>query len=239
LASGFHKFRKREARRLVRERDSARMRELRHRITGLRARRRAALQEVRSTCRAERERVRAEARAIRAATLERLRASLAELRAAQRGTCEDTKREARAALTSELARALDERQTERQRQASEAELDASERRRLRAAIRTTAKERKQESDDEVRGNIPPELVSVFDKIRTKIKGSSRTSRTEAFLQFAEENPGEVLTMQQEAGERKFLRELREHEAELRKMQRRRRPLRDPQALAEALAEVPF
>ena len=58
--------------------------------------------------------------------------------------------------------------------------------------RSTAAERESESDDEVRGNIPPELVHLFNKVRRQIKGSPRHSRTEAFLHYAEEHPHEYL-----------------------------------------------
>jgi hypothetical protein len=62
--------------------------------------------------------------------------------------------------------------------------------------RSTARERAQEDDDAVRSNLPPELVPVFDKHRRSFKGSPRRSRTEQFLEWAEENPDEVLALQQ-------------------------------------------
>jgi hypothetical protein len=62
--------------------------------------------------------------------------------------------------------------------------------------RSTVRERKQEDDDSVRNNLPRELIPVFDKHRRSIKGSTRRSRTEEFLQWAEENPDEVIAIQQ-------------------------------------------
>jgi hypothetical protein len=184
--------------------------------------------------------VRSEARALRAATLERLKQALQQMRQAQRGTCETTKAEARQALGAQLAAVVDELTGERARQAFDRELDKSEAERLRKELRSTARERRQESDDEVRANLPAELVTVFDRVRSKIKATSRLSRTEAFLQFAHDNPDEVLRLQEQAGERAFLEELRKHEAELRAMQRRpRRALRNPETIAAALAGVPF
>ncbi len=44
-------------------------------------------------------------------------------------------------------------------------------------------ERQAESDDEVRSNIPPELVALFERVKRGIKASPRMSRTEAFLQL--------------------------------------------------------
>ena len=42
-------------------------------------------------------------------------------------------------------------------------------------------ERQAESDDEVRSNIPPELVALFERVKRGIKASPRMSRTESFL----------------------------------------------------------
>jgi len=78
-------------------------------------------------------------------------------------------------------------------------------------LRSTRGERRAESDDEVRGNLPPEMLRVFDKVRKHIKGSPRRTRTEAFLEWAEENPGEVWSMQSEEAERDLHRMVAEHE----------------------------
>jgi hypothetical protein len=79
-------------------------------------------------------------------------------------------------------------------------------------VRSVHRERLTESDDEVRANIPRGLVKVFDKVRRHIKGSDRKSRSEAFLQWAEENPGEVYAIQEREGEREVRRLLREGRA---------------------------
>jgi hypothetical protein len=49
-------------------------------------------------------------------------------------------------------------------------------------------ERQAESDDEVRGNVRPELVALFERVMRSIKASPRTSRTEASLHYAEKHP---------------------------------------------------
>lgn len=77
-------------------------------------------------------------------------------------------------------------------------------------VRDARRERQSESDDEVRHNIPVGLVKVFDKVRRQIKGSDRRSRTEAFLEWAEENPGEVYAIQEREAERELKRLVREH-----------------------------
>lgn len=105
--------------------------------------------------------------------------------------------------------------------------------RLRST-RTTARERGQESDDEVRSNLPPELVPVFNSVRRHIKGTPRKSRTEAFLQYAEENPGEVFAGMQHRADRELaalLAEQERTERELRRAGGRRSRTR--------LADVPF
>lgn len=68
-------------------------------------------------------------------------------------------------------------------------------------LRSTAGERRAESDDEVRSNLHPTMVPVFDHVRRHIKGGPKISRTEAFLHWAEENPDEVITLQQHDADR--------------------------------------
>lgn len=59
----------------------------------------------------------------------------------------------------------------------------------RPGLRKSA-ERRAESDDEVRHNIPPHLIGLFNRVRKGIKGSARKSRTEEFLEYVEEHPDE-------------------------------------------------
>jgi hypothetical protein len=49
----------------------------------------------------------------------------------------------------------------------------------------------QESDADVRANLPAELVPLFNRVRAGIRGGPRTSRTEAFLKYVEEHPREA------------------------------------------------
>jgi len=80
-------------------------------------------------------------------------------------------------------------------------------------VRNAGRERESESDDEVRRDIPPELVSVFNKVRRNIKGSDRRSRSEAFLEWAEENPAEIYAMQEQEAAREIKRLVKEYERE--------------------------
>lgn len=87
-------------------------------------------------------------------------------------------------------------------------------------LRSTAGERRQESDDEVRSNLEPGMVRVFDAVRKHIKGNARKSRTEAFLQWAEENPEEVFTLLQHDADKYLAQLLAEQRQTERQMRRR-------------------
>jgi hypothetical protein len=105
--------------------------------------------------------------------------------------------------------------------------------------RSTVRERSQEDDDAVRRNLPVELVAVFDKHAKRFKGSPKKSRTEAFLEWAEENPDEILLVQQSLAD-KGLRELLKQQREFgRTVRSARRYKQSPEELAELLAAVPF
>ena len=80
-------------------------------------------------------------------------------------------------------------------------------------VRKASHERESESDDEVRRDIPPELVGVFNKVRRNIKGTDRKSRSEAFLEWAEENPGEIYAMQEQEAAREIKRLVKEYQRE--------------------------
>lgn len=80
-------------------------------------------------------------------------------------------------------------------------------------VRNTGRERESESDDAVRRDIPPELVGVFNKVRRNIKGTDRRTRSEAFLEWAEENPGEIYAMQEQEAAREIKRLVKEYQRE--------------------------
>ena len=88
------------------------------------------------------------------------------------------------------------------------------------ALRSTRGERRQESDDEVRSNLEPDMVRVFDAVRGHIKGNLRKSRTEAFLQWAEENPGEVFDLMQHDADRYLAQLLAEEARTTRELRKR-------------------
>ena len=49
-----------------------------------------------------------------------------------------------------------------------------------------------ESDDEVRQNIPPELIPTWEVVKRGIGRSSHKSRTETFLEWVESHPNEIV-----------------------------------------------
>ena len=83
--------------------------------------------------------------------------------------------------------------TERNHRKEMRAIEASSRARSKEDRAKLAKaiERRSESDDEVRSNIPPELAPLFEKVKRGIKGSARKSRTEEFLEYVEEHPREA------------------------------------------------
>lgn len=188
---------KREIERDRRQKVKARLRELSDQIKAARAARREAMRAVQLDCRAAREQLRTQC----ALRRETERTQGAERIAARRRDLDAERRD------EQLLRQADRRGAVRKR--------------------STSAERRQESDDEVRANIHESLVPVFDTVRRGIKGSPRKSRTEAFLQWAEENPGEVYAIRDAQADREVAKLLAEH-ARLERLSRKR-----------SLAGVPF
>jgi hypothetical protein len=118
---------------------------------------------------------------------------------------------ARIGRVRELARSA----TERRRKELEAErrlqrelMRAEGLIRRREQLRTRV-EARQESDDDVRANLPEGLIAVFNRVRRAIRASPRMSRTESFLHWAEDNPTEVIAIQSAAAEVELERLLKE------------------------------
>lgn len=230
----------REVARFLRERDRRRLGELREGIKKARARRRAAIAAAVAWCREGRALVRERARARQLSALLVLRERTERERTEQRSACAARKAAARALTTAEVEAARQELGAERRELDIQAKRYAGKKQKARA----TAAERRAESDDEVRRNIPAELVGLFNKVRRGIRPSARMSRTEAFMKWAEENPEEVLAAQEWAAERDVGRLVKEYEAQERKMRSRKRYARSTEEISAELAkeedeEVPF
>jgi len=165
---------------------------------------------------------------------ERLRDEQRAQRGVGKVACAVGREEARELGRLEQAEAAKALRAERRLQR---EVRAADRR--GSLLRSTKRERVQEDDDAVRRNLPADLVPVFDQVKKKIKGSARKSRTEAFLEWAEENAGEIVAIQQadaDAYLAKLLQQEKEHHRAMRKTTRYRQ---SPEALERELAAVPF
>jgi hypothetical protein len=184
-----------EARRIERERRATELAAAREacKANAIRAREEAA------AAFEEAEQARKEKRRDAAAADRRARALALDARAAraqsERELCALSKQSIRVERAAALAHVKDQRKEEvRFRK----ELLRLERRgTAKEKPQSTARERAAESDDEVRRNIPPEFVRLFNAIKKSIKATDRKSRTEAFLQYVEENPSEVWTVSEE------------------------------------------
>jgi len=162
-------------------------REAKEKLAGLRAeiraareRRKGALVSAKERCRAERIAARERVRALRLRVLEDLKATVRAERLAARQSCTVRLGEARG-IKDEIQRARAALLAERKYQADLRRIEAAHRQRRREAPGITRLERQGESDDEVRANVPPDLVALFERVKRSIKASPRMSRTEAFL----------------------------------------------------------
>jgi len=220
----------REHRRRAREKIAS----LREQLRGARGRRKFALRDAKERCRAERIAARERARAMRLRVLEELREAMRAERASARQACTVRLGEARA-IKDDIQRARAELLAEKQYQADLRRIERANRKRRSEAPRVTRIERHAESDDEVRGNIPPELVALFERVKRSIRASPRMSRTEAFLKYAEEHPDEVLVAIDDKTDA-LIRELEQQERDVRRSLRRPPPR---PGYAPELTEVPF
>jgi hypothetical protein len=184
---------------------------LRAKVRKANLRKRWAIGQTINKCRIERARVAAEIKELRARERARINRITKEMRQEARNRCQLRKVKIRQSAKNAAERARLELIEQRRLQA---EIRAVDRRiRKEAKRRVTGAERRAESDDQVRQNIPPEMVPVFDKIRRTIKAKPGMSRTEAFLHYVEENPGEVYAVQYADEDRELQKMIAEHQKE--------------------------
>jgi len=165
--------------------------DLRSQVRQARAERHAALVDAKTRCRNERRAVRERLQALRERVLQDLQETVAGERAAAKEACSIRQNEARR-VSDRIKRVRAELEAERTFQRDMRRIERGNRQRTREAHRTTAAEHRSQSDDTVVGNIPPELVSLWERVKRSIRGSDQMSRTEAFLEYAESHPEEVL-----------------------------------------------
>jgi hypothetical protein len=227
---------------LYRELERDRKKKAREKIASLaeqlreaRKRRKLAFREAKERCRAERIAARERARAMRLRVLEELREAMHAERLGARQACTVRLGEARG-IKDTILRARAELQAEKKYEADLRRIERANRKRRSEAPRVTRIERRGESDDEVRGNLPPELVALFERVKRGIKASPRMSRTEALLKYAEEHPDEVLVVIDDRTDA-LVRELEQQQRQVRRDLRRGPPR--VKYTPEQLAEVPF
>lgn len=205
----------------LREQDRRKLAELRGKLKAARARKRKAMADAQRLCRRLRKQVSEQITTWRANELARIKAEAKAARERARQRCTSRKCVIRKAGGSLIAR---ERQLLSEERAYQAQLRrlAGDAQKRKARTAATARERRAESDDYVRGNLPAELIPVFNRVRATIKGGPRTTRTEAFLQWAEEHPDDVLQLQAHDTDREVARLVAEQEGHLAAMNARRR-----------------
>lgn len=212
-----------------RRKDRALLESLRNQINAAKQHLKTERAKAVERCRNERQALKARLKQKRVALLAQLREAEKQERLAARGSCSLDKQKA----TNEAREALERLKTERKERRSTIRLL---RRSTSKKSSTTAKEKRQESDDEVRSNIPADLLPLFEKIKGKIKGSEKKSRSEAFLEYAESHPSEVLEAQENEAESS----LNELIAQYYKQQKAiKSPRRYSKKRLESLSEVPF
>ena len=123
--------------------------------------------------------------------LEDLRQAVRRERQLARDACTTGLAEARG-IKDKVQRARAELEAERRYRRDLQRIERANRAARKEIHRPTRAERRRESDDEVRGNVSPELVGLWERVKGGIRGSDRMTRTEAFLQYAHDNPNEVL-----------------------------------------------
>lgn len=213
----------REIERDLRAKARAKIVELRERIRTAKKDRKVAIVNVKQSCKIGRER----AKLLRVEALAAAKEAGRLAREAAKSECSANTKAAKSQRPIDEARiALESEQAD---QRALRRIDRGNRQRASERKATTAKTHRSESDDEVRANLPADLLPLFERMKKSIKGSARRSRTEEFLEYAETHEGEVLEALTEDGEAAVDRLVAELEA------RERRANPEPRGAAEHAA----
>ncbi len=216
-----------------RRKDRERLAELRKQIADLKRRRREAMRHAVTRCRQNRLRVQENAKALRKQVMDELRETIRKEKEAARSACAMRKQRIQESAGRETKKVKDLLRAER---ALQTQLRHADKRLAREEHRrTTARERQQESDDAVRSDLDESMIPLFEKVKQKIKGNDRMSRTDVFLQMVHDSPELLIEAMEELSER----ELKRLIAEERRLAKTSRRGRKPRATAEELAAVPF
>jgi len=121
---------------------------------------------------------------------------------AARSACESERKRVAAACGSERERIrgdaharIDQIEAELRRQREQLQTIYEMERLDRGRVRSTPRERKQQSDDDVTRNLEPDLVPVWNAVKRTIKARPGMDRTEAFMQWVHDSPDAVAEIQ--------------------------------------------
>lgn len=182
----------RERRRTAKERVAT----LRAALGEARARRREALVDSKERCRAERIATRERHRALRLRAAHELRDKMRNERAAARAACTERRFVARR-IGDDVKRTHAELVAERTYQRDLRRLAKEERARRR--VEGSCGSGTTETDEQVAGSLPSDLVPLFERVKGSFRGKRRgEARRDAFLAYAETHPSEVLAANENA-----------------------------------------
>jgi len=185
---------RRELERDAKRKDRERLAKLRELVKAAKQHKRDRLKEIVTLCQRARAKNREGARAIRAAHRQAAQLEIEARRINSRKECNRRKLQAKHKGLDSITRAAKQLAAERRHQETMRRYEAPAKV-TGSTRRTRPKTRKatalQETEADVLRNIPPELVPVWRKVRGKIKGTPRRSRTEAFLEWAAEHKAQV------------------------------------------------
>jgi hypothetical protein len=191
--------RQRRATRRERERDykkqgREKLRRLREHLRHAKKHRGKRLRYVIKLCRAARGDLRERAKLTRAKHRAEAQAEIDAAKRAARDACESRKEMARQKAIGAAERAalgLAEELRYQRGLAIAVDPDPLKRGGGRARAGRRRAEAAAESEAEVSANLPAELLPVWQAVKRKIKETPRRTRTESFLEWAAEHPGEV------------------------------------------------
>jgi hypothetical protein len=224
----------RDRRKYIKDQQRATLAELRAHLRMARAAHKGRVGQVRAACRADKHAVRERVVAMRKLARIELAARVRDERAGAVQACHIRHEQARQEVSSPREKLAEERRYQ-------AELRRIERlysQKLRETRRASRAERRSESDDEVRANLDPEYIGLWERVKGKIRGGDRKSRTEAFMQYAEEHPAELMEVLEDRTD-VLVRELERQEREHAKLARARPRGSAAKVAAGAESEVPF
>lgn len=185
---------RRERERDLVKKDREALRRLRAHLKHARKYKKERRREIVKLCRRARADNRERAKAIRAQHRADAADEIGQRRAEARNACEAEKGKLNEKVQGSIARAAAALQAERQHQRTLriwANPDPLGRKGGRAAAGRARAEARSESDSDVIHNLPPELVPVFEAVKSQIKEGPRRTRTEAFLEWVAENGADV------------------------------------------------